>query len=159
MNRAMFRIVRTRTLTALHAEADGRDKALAKAFATEEAAAEQRLRASAAEAERDQAVRERDAVWNDSLAAVCRLRVQASEPKTGRSILGELALRILRSQIADIKASGDQELIDGIRVMDNMIGEEGIFEVAYRLGAAHAAGEHAEPDRRCHECRTVPAAV
>lgn len=101
----MFRIVRTRTLTALRAEADGRDKALAKAFATEEA--EQRLRACAAEAERDRAVRERDAVWNDSLAAVCRLRVQASEPKTGRSILGEFALRILRSQIADIKASGD----------------------------------------------------
>jgi hypothetical protein len=153
----MIRIVRTRTLRVLRAEADGRDEAVAMAVAASDEAGELRSRAEAAEADRDQAKQERDAVWNDSLAAVCRLQVQASEPRTGRSIIGEIALRILRNWIADARASGDEELIRSIRVMDNLLGEEGVLETGHRLGVAHAAGEHAEPDPRCHECRTVAA--
>jgi hypothetical protein len=117
----MFRIVRTRTLAALR----------------EEAAA---ARADAASARVQNAALRDEAVRAATLAGRAEARVGAlteeagrklgwviratRDPVSGEGIQGAIALQMVRTIIAEAKASGDEAVIAGIRPMDAILGED-----------------------------------
>ena len=127
----MIRIVRASTLGYLRAEAERR-KTLAGLLAEAEesgryrAAEAARARVAQAEAEAARAAAEAayQAVLDDTVAGVSRLKLSASDPHTGHGVQAELALMVLRGWIARARASGDQNLISGFQVLDALLGED-----------------------------------
>lgn len=131
----MIKIVRTRTLAALHAEIcqqmERADAAVAEAFAARDETAEFQDRATLAEAQTRSAEAARataetayKALLDDTVAGLSRLKIAASDPHTGRGVQAELALVVVRRQIATAKASGDPDLISGFQILDALLGED-----------------------------------
>jgi hypothetical protein len=94
---------------------------------------------------------------NDLLNRLSRMKVAASDPDNGRNFIGELALTVLRNQIASIRASGHEQAIEAIRPMETLLGEGGVFEEAW-MTRSHDAGRHVVPEQGCPRCATEPAA-
>jgi glutamate-1-semialdehyde aminotransferase len=119
----VIKIVRTSTLASLQRQAlrelelSGR---LADADRRMQAAEAASLRAQEAQSG---AEAELKALWDDMMAGLCRLETATGDPRTGSEAQAEIALRYLRGQIAKVKATGNADLIDSMRVLDHLIGE------------------------------------
>jgi hypothetical protein len=99
----------------------------------EEAAQLPRLRHQAAEALREaetsaaEAARlagQLDAAIAEAGGRLGRLLTAAHDPVTGPSVQADLALRVVRDIIATANASDDPAAVDGIRIMDALLGED-----------------------------------
>jgi hypothetical protein len=124
-------IVKASTLAALKTQA-----ARARELGQRTAQAEELLRAAmadslhaqeaqaAAEAAQAKAEARYTALYQDTLAGVMRAKIAVSDPRTGHAFQAEIALKILRSQIAEAKASGDPDLANRIRVLDALLGQD-----------------------------------
>jgi hypothetical protein len=120
----MIKIITTKTLAALRAEAS-----LVPGL-RRSAAAEAEARQSAADdlagerAARARAETERDTALDDVTAGLARLELAASDPADGEAVKAAIALHAMRTQIARVKASGDPAAIEGVRVLDALIGPD-----------------------------------
>jgi hypothetical protein len=65
-----------------------------------------------------------EALLEDTVAGLSRLRIAASHPGTGRAVQAEIALVILRNQIARARESGDPDLIDSFLIVAAVLGED-----------------------------------
>lgn len=158
----MIRIVKASTLAELRAEAaqfPGLRRAFSRAAAgleiakaaqkraestrVQAEAAADRARAAQAEAEAGRATAEAAyrALFEDTLAGVMRAKTAVSDPHTGRGFQAELALAVIRGQIAAAKASGDPDVISGFRILDALLGKDHLTPVQVprlrRLQPAH----------------------
>ena len=117
----MFRIVRTSTLTALTENAI-RLVAEGKRYRREAEDARrdaETVRRKAQDAETRLAAATEDA--GRRLGSLIRA---ARDPVTGPGIQAQIALQVVRDIIAEAKASGDEDAIEGVRMMDALLGED-----------------------------------
>jgi hypothetical protein len=150
----MPRVVRTRTLRALRADADAvaalrtrmtrmftraldlqarAECAQFRLQAARVAAAHAALRAQQAEAERD-------AVHGDALLRAIQAVELTRDPERGEEIRGALALMLLRQAIAATKEHGDPEQLREIRIYDALLSEPETAAVADLQPGASAGG-------------------
>jgi hypothetical protein len=160
----MITIITTKALGALRAEAS----LVPGLRRSAEAEAEARRTAAAALLEqqgaRARAETERDTALNDVTAGLARLELAASDPAGGEAVKAAIALHAMRTQIARVKASGDPAAIDGIRVLDALIGPDPAPEAgtpapeqpAAREDSA-VASETPDPIRKYHHLHFISA--
>jgi len=113
----MFTIIRTRILAALREEA-----AQLPGLRCQVTGARNAAEAAAAEAARCGA--ELDAAIAAAGSRSGRLLAAVRDPVTGSSVQADIALHVVRDMITEVKASGDAAAIEGIRVMDALLGED-----------------------------------
>jgi hypothetical protein len=145
----MFRIIRTKKLTALRSRAAGADNADAWAKASSALAMGHFARARAAEELADQehrnaanareraatssqlaadaaararaAVAERDELQRSIVYRLTQIRNEALHPDRGEEIRGALALHILRGWVADATAESDEEVSGQLRILGTLL--------------------------------------
>jgi hypothetical protein len=139
-------IIKSSTLAALRDQARELSQRLAAADGQQSAAKSATARAQQAQAEaeaaRAEAEAKYDALSSDTAAGMVRLwDLAGTDPTSADAIKAGIALRVLRQQIAEVKASGDPALINGIRAHDAVIGEDGRRAAADALRAWSPAEE------------------
>lgn len=124
----MIRIVTTRKLAALRAEVTdlrGRFAVVRKEAATiTRCTAELRRLAAAVQAEAGQAKAAYRALHDDTMACTIRLKGATRDPVHGQNVRADLALTIMRQEIASIKERGDPAETASIQVLDALLGTE-----------------------------------
>ena len=105
-----------------------------------------------AEAARATAEAAYKAVLDDTVAGVSRLKLSASDPHAGHGVQAELALAVVRRQIARARASGDQNLISGFQVLDALLGEDPAPAQRPRLRRIRYAHDEASGNRAGCAC-------
>jgi len=116
----MFTIIRARKLAVLRGEA-------AQLPRLRSQVTEARYAAEAAVAEVARLSGELDAAIAAAGSRLGRLLNAVRDPVTGPSIQADIALRVVRDMIAEAKASGAADVIEGIRVIDALLGEDSAF--------------------------------
>ncbi len=116
----MFTIIRSRELAVLREEA-------AQLAGLRSQVTEARHAAEAGAAEAARLGGELDAAIAAAGGRLGRLLRAARDPVTGSSVQADIALHVVRDMIAEVKASGDTAAIEGIRVMDALLGEDSPF--------------------------------
>lgn len=124
----MITLIRTRKLAALCAElADlrGRLARVGEEAATiERCTAELRTQAVAVQAEAVRADAKYRALHDDTIACLIRLKGAVADPVHGRNVRADLALTILRQEIAHAKEVGDPATEQSIQILDALIGTD-----------------------------------
>ncbi len=147
----MPRVVRTKTLKALRADADAVDalrKRMAQLFtraadwraraeSAESRALAARVAAAHAETRALQAEAEGDAIHADALCRATQTVDLTRDPERGEAVRGALALVLMRQEIAAVKEHGDPDQVKAIRIYEVLLGEP---ETAAEADADHQAG-------------------
>lgn len=122
----MITLIRTRKLAALRAEVADLRGRLAKvrdeAATIQRCAAELRRQAAAVQAEADEAKGAYRALHEDTMACVIRLKGATRDPVHGQNVRADLALTIMRQQIAHAKEQGDPAGAQSIQILDALLG-------------------------------------
>jgi hypothetical protein len=113
----MVTLIRTRTPAALREQAAQVPRLRCQLT-------QSRCAAQAAAAEAARLTTERDAAIAETGGRPARLLAATRDPVTGPSIQADIALRVVRDMIAEAKASGAADVIEGIRVIDALLGED-----------------------------------
>ena len=113
----MVTLIRSRALAALREDAAQLPQLRGQLTQARRATA-----AAAAEAARLAA--ERNAAIAEAGGRLARLLAVTRDPVTGPSIQADIALHVVRDMIAQAKASGAADVIEGIRVLDALLGED-----------------------------------
>ena len=134
----MFTIIRARKLAALQEEA-------AQLPSLRYQVTESRRAAEAAAAEAARLGGELDAAIAAAAGRLARLLDAVRGPVTGPSVQADIALRVVRDMIAQVKASGDPAAIEGFRVIDALLGEDLPFPSSSTRPAASLSTASCEP--------------
>jgi outer membrane murein-binding lipoprotein Lpp len=122
-----LRIVRTRTLNELAQDAARLPALLAEAELLRRETEAARAGAEAARSEAGRASARLEALTEETGRRLGSLIEATRDPATGPGIQGAVALQMVRDIIAEVKASGDEEAIEGVRIMDAILGEDSAF--------------------------------
>ncbi len=113
----MFTIIRTRKFATLREETAQLPRLRCQVT-------ESRHAAEAADAEATRLAAELDAAIAEAGGRLGRLLAAVRDPAAGASIQADIALHVVRDMTAEVKASGDAAAIEGIRVIDALLGED-----------------------------------
>ena len=124
----MITFITTRKLAGLRAESADLQGRLAvagdEAARFRETAAELRRQVAAAQSEATRARAAYGAAVDNAAATLRSLKAATEHPVHGRNIKADIALNVVRLEVERVKAEGDPEAIESVKILDWLIGAE-----------------------------------